>query len=151
MLHRGRFGRPALAVVAGLALSLVAGDYARAADAPHRALRAALYHLKEAKEDLKSERFKRERRERAEKEIERAIREIERGLKEGKVEARYEPAKEWDKGFKDFRHLRQALVELDEARKELKEEKGEWARRKELLEAIDDAHKHTKEALEDLK
>jgi hypothetical protein len=151
MLHRGRFGKPALVFMAGLALSLVVGANARAADAPHRALRAALYHLKEAKEDLKSERIRPERRERAEKDIERAVREIEVGLKEGRIEARYEPPKGWDKDYKDFRHLRQALVDLDAARKELKEEKGEWAKRKELLEAIDAAQKNTKEALEDLK
>jgi hypothetical protein len=110
-----------------------------------------LYHLKEAKEDPRSERIRPGRKERAEKEIGRAVREIERGLKEGRVESRYEPRKDWDKGFEDFRHLRQALVELDEAKKELKEEKAEWARRKELIEAIDAAHMHTKEALEDLK
>jgi hypothetical protein len=151
MLHRGRIGKPALVVLAGLALALTAGTYARAEEGPHRALRAALYHLKEAKEDLRSERLRPERRERAEKDIERAIREIERGLKEGKIEARFEPAKDWEKGYKDFRHLRAAMVELDHARKEVKEEKGEWARRKELLEAIDDAHKHIKDALDDLK
>jgi hypothetical protein len=151
MLYRSRFGEPALAVVAGLAMTLVVVGAARAADTPHRALRAALYHLKEAREDLKSERIRPARRERAEKEIDRAVREIERGLKEGRIETRYEPAKGWDKDYKDLRHLRQALVELDEARKDLKEEKGEWARRKELIEAIDDAHKHTKEALDDLK
>ena len=79
MLHRGLFGRPALVAVAGLVLSLVGGAYARTADEAHRALRAALYHMKEAKEELRSERIRPERRERAEKEIERAMKEIEMG------------------------------------------------------------------------
>jgi hypothetical protein len=150
MLHRGLFGGPALLVAAGLVLSLVGGAPARAAEEAHRALRAALYHMKEAKEELRSERIRPERRERAEKEIERAMKEIERGLEGVRVERRYEPPRGWDREYKDFRHLRQALRELEEAKKELKEERGEWARRKELSEAIDDARRHIKEALDDL-
>jgi len=72
-------------------------------------------------------------------------------MREGKIETRYEPSRGWDEKYKTFRHLRQALVELDEARKELEDEKGDWARRKELRQAIDDAHGHIADALKEIK
>jgi hypothetical protein len=124
--------------------------FARLAEAPHRAMRAALYHLKAAKEEVKEERFKRHR-ERVEKDIEIAIKEIERGLGEAKIDLKFEPVVGWDKGYKDFKNLRQALVDLDLAKEEISKEKGEWAKRKELKEAIEESHKHIKEALEEIK
>jgi hypothetical protein len=113
-------------------------------------MRAALYHLKAAKEEVKEERFKRHR-ERVEKDIEIAIKEIERGLGEAKIDLKFEPVVGWDKGYKDFKNLRQALVDLDLAKEEISKEKGEWAKRKELKEAIEESHKHIKEALEEIK
>jgi len=148
MLPRGLSAKSVL-IVSGAVLYLFSG-YASAADSPHRALRAALYHIKEAKEELKDERIGRHR-ERVQKDLRIAIEEIERGLGEGKIEVRYEPPKGWDEKHKTFRHLRQALVELDRAKAEVKEEKGEWARRRELIRAIEDAHEHVTEALREIK
>jgi hypothetical protein len=147
MLPRRLLGACVLAVLAGLLLAPAAP--ARPEE-PHRALRAALYHLREAREELKDKRLDRHRK-RLERDLSVAIRELERALKEGRVESKYEPAKDWHKGYKDFRHLRRALAELDEARKGLRNERGEWARRKELLAAIDDARAHVQDALRDLR
>src|SRR5262249_24936772 len=108
------------------------------------------YHMKEAREEVKDERFQRHR-ERIEEDLKVAIREIEGALGEGKIDVRYEPAREWDKKYKSFRHLRQALEELDLAREEVRKEKGDWAKRRELRQAIEDAHKHIREALEEIK
>jgi hypothetical protein len=153
---RSLIGTSVLAVVAGLLLSQgspvqaeASGSEARL-EPEHRALRAALYHLKEAREEVKDERFKRHR-ERVEKDLKIAIIEVERALKEGKIEVKYEPAKGWDAKYKSFKHLHQALIELDAAKKDIREEKGAWARRKELLEAINDAHLHIDEALKEIK
>jgi hypothetical protein len=148
MLHRGAFGKAAL-VVMGVALYLFSGGVARA-DEPYRALRAALYHMKEAKEEIRDERFSRHR-ERVERDLREATREIERGLGEAKVEVKYEPARGWDEKYKTFKNLRQALAELDLAKEEIRKEKGDWARRKELKEAIEDAHAHLKDALDEIK
>jgi hypothetical protein len=143
------FAKSAL-IVAGMALYLSSGTSARAEEGPHRALRAARWHLMQAKEEIRDERIGRHR-ERVEKDIRIAIEEIDRGLREGKIEARYEPAKGWDAKYKSFKHLRQALIELDEAKADVKKEKGEWARRKELLRSIEDAHEHVQEALKEAK
>ena len=148
MLSRRLIGKSVLVVAAGLLFSF--GGRARADEIPHRALRAALYHLREAKEEIRDERF-RAHRERVERDVNTAVRELERALKEGRIETRYEPPRGWGERFKSFRHLRQALAELDEARAELRNEKGEWARRKELREAIEDARMHVADALRDIK
>src|SRR5437660_1113550 len=129
MLSRRLIGLPMLVVMAGLVLSL--GGRAWADEGPHRALRAALYHLKEAREEMRDDRFK-PHRERVERDVNTAIRELERALKEGRIETRYEPTKGWGEKYRSFRHLRQALVELDVARTEVRTEKGDWARRREL-------------------
>jgi hypothetical protein len=147
MLRRRLIGRSVLAVLAGLVLSLVARGQAQA---PHRALRAALYHLKEAREEVRDERFKRYR-ERIERDVNTAIIEVERAMKEGRIEARYEPPRGWDEKYKSFKHLRQALVELGNAKIEIREEKGEWARRRELVLVIDEARAHIEEALREIK
>jgi hypothetical protein len=150
MLRRGSFGRVALLVV-GLALYVLGSGCTRAlADEPYRALRAALYHMKEAKEEIKDERFSRHR-ERVEKDLREAIREIERALGEAKVEVKYEPARGWDEKYKSFKNLRQAMAELELAKEELRKEKGDWARRKELMGAIEDARTHLKDAFEEIK
>jgi len=148
MLHRGRFGKVALIVV-GVTLSLLSSGFAQA-DEPFRALRAALYHMKEAKEEVRDERFSRHR-ERVEKDLREATREIEKALGEAKVEVKYEPARGWDEKYKTFRNLRQALAELELAKEEIRKEKGDWARRKELMETIEDARAHLKDAFEEIK
>jgi hypothetical protein len=144
MFHRSLLAVPAL-VVLSLATS------AQAQSDRHRELRAALYEMKQAKEDLKNERFKRHR-EKAEKELDVAITELERALKWARVETRYEPPRGHYDRFRDFRHLRQAMVDLEAAKREVRDEKGDWGgRRKELERAVDDAHARVKEALEDIK
>jgi hypothetical protein len=149
MLYRRLLGLPALVVMAGLALTLGACN-SSAADVPCRALRAALYHMKEAREEIKDERLQRHR-ERIEANLRIAIREVETALGAAKIDVRYEPTKGWDEKHKTFRHLRQALVELDLAKGEVEREKGDWARRRELRQAIEDAHRHVKDALEEIK
>jgi hypothetical protein len=148
MLQCRPFGKPVLVVLAGLVLSLA--GRASAAEGAHRALRAALYHLKEARVEVRDEKFKLHR-ERVERDISTAIREVERALKEGRIEARYEPNKGWGDKHKSFRHLRQALIELDEAKADIRAEKGDWARRRELREAIDDARNRVADALREIK
>ena len=148
MLYYRLFAKLALAMLLALVLSLGTSTRAQAQGGRVPALRAAVYEMKEAKEDLKGERFKRSR-EKAEKELGIAIEEIERALKWAKVDFRYEPPKGHYDGFKDYRHLRQALADLDAAKKEVRDEKGDWVgRRKELEKAIDDAHARVKEVLE---
>jgi hypothetical protein len=155
MLYHRLFGRPAPLVAVGLALTLIGcttppPTTTSGVAVPHRALRAALYHLKEALEEVRDEKLQRHQ-ERIERDIRTAIREIERALGEGKVDPHYEPHRGWDEQHKSFRHLRQALVELDEARDEVRREKGDWAQRRELKESIEDARGHVKEALEEIK
>jgi predicted ribosome quality control (RQC) complex YloA/Tae2 family protein len=147
MRARDLIGSFVLALLAGLVAvpSVGARD-----ESSHRALRAALYHLEAARDEVKDERFKKHR-ERVEKDITIAIREVEGALKAGKIEPKFEPVKGWDEKYKSFKHLRQAAVELAEAKKELLREKGEWARRKELIGAIDDAYAHIEEALKEIK
>ncbi len=131
---------------------LVSPNAARPEEGPatHRALRATLFHLKAAREEVKDEKFARFR-ERAEKDITIAIQEIEGALREAKIDVAYEPERGWGDKWKSFRNLNQAIVELEIARKDLDAEKGEWARKKELRAAIDDAFVHTKEALAEAK
>jgi hypothetical protein len=151
MLHRRLLVALPL-VVAGGVLYLLSGctARARAEETPHRALRAALYHMKEAKEEFKDERLERHR-EKIERDLKAAIREIEGALREAKIDVKYEPSRGWDEKYKSFRHLRQAMAELDEAREAVSKEKGEWARRRELKEAIEDARQHLEEVLKDIK
>jgi hypothetical protein len=132
----------------GLPLAL-AGCQSRAADTPYRPLRAALYHMKAAREEVEDEKFK-PHREKIERDLRAAIREIERALRDANIEVDYEPHKGWDERHKSLRHLRQALIELDLARDEVRKEKGDWARRRELKEAIEDAHDHLQDALKDI-
>jgi len=151
MLHRRLFAWSVATVLAGAVLALSSGKAEARADAePHRALRAALFHLKEARAEVKEEGFKKHR-ERVERDINRAIEELERACREGKIETNFRPESGWDTKYKSYKHLRQALAELDRASEELPKEKGEWARRKELREAVDDARRHVKEALEEVK
>ncbi len=116
----------------------------------HRALRASLFHLKAAREEIKDERFSRHR-EKIERDITTAIAEIEGALREGKIDAAYEPVKGWGEKYKSFRNLRQAVVELEIARSDVPKVDAAWARKKELRQAIDDAYLHAKEALEEVK
>jgi hypothetical protein len=47
---------------------------------------------------------------------------------------------------------RQALADLDDARAEVRDEKGDWGgRRRELTAAIEDARARVREVLEDIK
>jgi nucleotide-binding universal stress UspA family protein len=149
MLHQRLLGLSAL--VAGLGMSLtLAGCSSQAAEVPYRPLRAALYHMREAKEEIKAEQFSRHR-ERVERDLRTAIREIEMALGEAKVDVAYEPRRGWDDQNKTFRHLRQALEELELARDEVRREKGDWASRRELKDAIEDARDRLREALEEIK
>jgi hypothetical protein len=131
-------------------MSLTLAGCNKKVDVPYRPLRAALYHLKEAKEEINHERFSRHRK-KVDRDLQIAIREIERALGEAKIDSRYEPSRGWDEKHGSFRHLRQALVELDQAGDELRREKGDWARRRELKDAIENARDHIKEALEESK
>jgi hypothetical protein len=137
-------------LVAAVGLVLSPRASALADDGAQKALRAALFHMKEAKEEIKDERLK-GHHDKIEKNVNTAIKEIEFAAKEGKFETKFEPVKGWDKDYKSFKHLRQAVVELKEAKKDLAEEKGDWARRKELRAAIDDAIEHLDTALKDIR
>jgi hypothetical protein len=137
-------------LVAAVGLVLSPSANARAEGGVQHALRAALYHMREAKDELKDERLK-GHHDKIEKDLNTAIKEIEHAAKEGKFETKFEPAKGWDEKYKSFKHLRQATVELKEAKKDLAEEKGEWARRKELTSSINDALEHLEDALKDIK
>ncbi len=150
-MHRREFVKSALVAVGGVAAVLGTRGRVRAADEPRRALRAALFEMKAAKEDLKDDKFKR-RREKAEKDLDVAIDELERALKWAKVDVRYEAPKNRYEKFKDFRHLHAAMEDLELAEKEVRDEKGDWGgRRKELERAIEDARARVKEAMEDIK
>lgn len=117
----------------------------------NRALRATLFHLKKAREEIKATEFPGKHRERVERDITVAIREIEGALQQGKIDFAFEPAKGWDSKYKSFHNLRQALVELDIAKADVRKSAEPWAAKKELRQAIDDAQVHVKEALEDVK
>ena len=70
-------------------------------------------------------------------------------MKEGRIEARFEPAKGWDKDYKDLRHLRRAAAELEVARKELKDVPGNLGGlRDKVGDALDIAVKETEKCLE---
>jgi hypothetical protein len=152
MLRRALFVCFPLVALVGVLLS-ADNCPARPADAEglHRALRATVYHLRAAREEIKENQFPGRHRAKVEADITAAIREIEAALKEGKIELAYEPAKDWGAKYKSFRNLRQALVELDIAKNDLSKSTEGWARRKELRQAIDDAHLHVKEALDEVK
>jgi len=128
MSHRRLFGTPAL-VALGAALGVVAPQAARADEGPYPHLVHAMYEMREAKNELKEERFSRAR-ERTIRDLEAAIDEVESALKGAKIEWKYDgpdKPKEYYKEYKDFPHLRHAVRELREARKELEgEKKHDW-------------------------
>ncbi len=151
MLHRHLFGGLLLAAAVGLPLAWLVSQ-ARAAETPYQHLASALYEMREAKGELKDERFKRHREETI-KDLDTAIEETEKALKESKIELkRFEAPKEpkeYYKAYKDFPHLRHAVVELREAKKEIEREKrGEFGR---AVKAIDVAIVKVEEALKDEK
>jgi hypothetical protein len=148
MLHRRLLGLSALVMALGMALAL-AGCQSHAAADPYRPLRAALHHMKAAREEVEDEKFK-PHREKIERDLRAATHEIERALRDANIDVGYEPHKGWDEKHKSLRHLRQALIELDLARDEVRKEKGDWAQRRELKEAIEDAHDHLRDALKDI-
>ena len=151
MLRRALFVWSPLVALVGTLLSPSASPaWAVEEVSLHRALRASLYHLKAAREEVKDERFSRHR-EKVERDITIAIQEIEGALREGKIDAAYEPVKGWGDKYKSFRNLRQAVVELEIARSDIPKVEAPWARKKELRQAIDDAYAHTKEALDEVK
>ncbi len=152
MLHRRLFGKSVLAVLFGLPVALTLGYAlpAKAEEGPHAHLIAALWEMREAKAELKDERFKKHR-EQAEKDLDVAIAETEKALKEAKIDwegykGPKEP-KEYYKAYKDFPHLRHAVVELREAKKDIeREKKFDFGR---AMKAIDVAINRVEEALKD--
>ncbi len=153
MLQRALFVWLPLVALVGVLLSADNCPARPAADAEglHRALRATVHHLRAAREEIKDTKFPGRHRAKIEADITTAIREIEAALKEGKIELGYAPPKGWDEKYKSFHNLRQALVELDIAKADLRNSTERWFMRKELRQAIDDAHLHVKEALDELK
>jgi hypothetical protein len=153
MLRRALFVWLPLVALLGILLSPNTTPARPAAEGEglHRALRATLFHLKEARAEIKETTFPGKHRERVERDITTAIREIEGALKEGKIDIAYVPPTGWRDKYKSFHNLRQALVELDTARGDLRNSKEPWFAKKEFRTAIDDAHAHVKEALEELK
>jgi hypothetical protein len=152
MLHRRLFGKAMLVVFVGLPVALTLGCVraANAEEGPHAHLIAAIWEMREAKAELKDERFKKHR-EQAEKDLDVAIAETEKALKEAKID--YEgykgpkEPKEYYKAYKDFPHLRHAVVELREAKKEIAlEKKFDFGR---ATKAIDVAIERVDEALKD--
>jgi hypothetical protein len=149
MLHRRLVGKTIVAILLGLPLFLGA-PRARAQGTPFAHLASALYEMREAKMELKEERFKRHR-EQAVKELDAAIAETEQAIKEAKIELRRfegpKNPKEYYKTYKDFPHLRHAIVELGEAKREIEREKrGNFSR---AVKAIDVAIVRVEEALKD--
>ena len=83
--------------------------------------------------------------------INRAIDEIESALRGAKLDLAYTPEGNWKSKWKSFHNLHQALVELDIAHNDLPKVNADWARRKELRDAINDARTNVKAALDDIK
>jgi hypothetical protein len=138
MSQQRLFGQAALVVLAGLIWNGCA-SIANAQGGAYPHLFAALYEMKEAKAELKEERFK-ATREQAIRDLDAAIEETEKALRDAKVEYKYEGPKnpkEYYKDYKDFPHLRHAVIELREAKKEVKEEKKFNSER--VLKTIDSA------------
>jgi hypothetical protein len=151
MLHHRLFGMAALGVIAGLAMFFSATSAVQAQERAYPHLYAAIYEMREAKAELKEERFNRFR-ERAVKDLDAAIDETEKALKAAKIEYKYEPpknAKEYYKAYKDYPHLRHAVVELREALKEVKEEKRHdfGGARDHTIKALETAIERVEEAL----
>jgi membrane-anchored protein YejM (alkaline phosphatase superfamily) len=149
MLHCRLFGKMILALGLGLPL-LLAAPRIKAQEGPFAHMAAAIYEMREAKLELKDERFKRHR-EQAIKDLDVAIEETEKAFREAKIELRrYEGPrnpKEYYKAYRDFPHLRHAIVELAEAKKEIEREKrGNFSR---AVKAIDVAIGRVEEALKD--
>lgn len=138
MSQQRLFGQATLVVLVGLILSGCASR-ASAQGPAYQHLFAALYEMKEAKAELKEKRFE-ATRERAIKDLDAAIEETEKALRDAKIEYKYEGPKnpkEYYKDYKDFPHLRHAVIELREAKKEVKEEKRFNSER--VLKSIDSA------------
>jgi hypothetical protein len=138
-----------MALLLGLPL-LASTPRAMAQEGPFAHLASAIYEMREAKAELKEERFKRHR-EQAVKELDAAIAETELAVKEAKIDLRRfegpKNPKEYYKTYKDFPHLRHAVVELVEAKKEIEREKrGNFSR---AIKAIDVAIFRVAEALKD--
>jgi hypothetical protein len=147
MLQR-LFVRSVVAIVVGVPLLVSASLCAQ--EGPFAHLTSAIYEMREAREELKAERFKRHR-EQAVKDLNVAIDETEAAIREAKIELRrYEGPKnpkEYYKAYRDFPHLRHAVVELREAKKEIEREKRrEFGK---AVKAIDVAIIRVEEALKD--
>jgi hypothetical protein len=146
MLHKRLFGKSVVAFLIGLPLLTSALQAKPEGTFEH--LSAAIYEMREAKAELKDERFKRHR-EQAIKDLDIAIEETEKAFKDAKIELRrFEGPKDpkaYYKEFKDFPHLRHAIVDLREAKKEIEREKRtEFSR---AIKAIDVAIDRVEEAL----
>jgi hypothetical protein len=151
MSHRQLFRKTIVAILMGLPL-LVGASWAAAQEGPFAHLSSAIYEMREARAELKDERFKRHR-EQAVKDLDAAIAETEQAVKDAKIELRrYEGpknAKEYYRAYKDFPHLRHAVIELAEAKKEIEREKRDNFGR--AIKAIDVAIGRVEEALKDAK
>jgi hypothetical protein len=145
MLYSRLFAKPPLLAMSALLVSLAVCPSTHAAEVG-RALRAARYEMIEAKAELKAEHFSRIRKETIEA-LDAAIAETERALKAAKIEHQYEPPKY---KFENHPHLRQAILDLQEAKKELKEERFGPEREKGIKE-LDRAIEHLEEAVKLIK
>ena len=147
MLHRRTFRKTLAALLMGLPLLLAAPRAGTQEGGPFAHLASAIYEMREAKAELKEERFKRHR-EQAVKDLDAAIEETERALKDAKIEFRRyvgpKNPKEYYRGYKDYPHLDSAVIELREAKKEIEREKrGDFVR---AVKAIDVAIARVDEA-----
>jgi hypothetical protein len=143
--------RSVVSMVVGLPL-LGSAPPVMAQEGPFAHLEAAIYEMRESKLELKAERFNRHRVE-AVRDLDAAIAETEKAIKEAKIELRrYEGPKDpkvYYKAYRDFPHLRHAVVELREAKLEI-----ERAKRREFtraIAAIDIAINRVEAALKDEK
>jgi hypothetical protein len=146
MSHRRLALRFVPLALLGLALVTTAQSSAAAVQAPGRALRAARFEMIQARKEVEEKRFERARRE-VIRDLDAAIAETERALREAKVPFEYEPPKDI-RYEREFPHLHRAVVELREARTELKEERfGPERERRKSIEAIDAAIARLEDAI----
>jgi hypothetical protein len=149
MVNRRLLGKTAVAILLG-GLVLMGDPGAKAQEGPFGHLVSALWEMREAKGELKAERFKRHR-EQCVRDLDSAIEETEKAAREAKIELRrYEGPKnpkEYYRAYKDYPHLRHAVIELAEAKREIEREKrGEFRK---AVKAIDVAIIRVQEALKD--
>lgn len=128
MLHRCSLGKTAQVIALGSALAWsVNATPAKAQDqAAYAHLLSAVYEMREAKTELREEK-KHDFggwRDKAVRDLDIAIEQTEKALRAVKVELKYRaPEGKVYGSYKNYPHLRHAVVELREAMRELKEEK----------------------------